>query len=219
GTAMWEYEPELDQMGTPDALMLLPYWTSGCIGSQEGLYYESSATTPYHFLNAAELSDQPSDPVRGLTYPSSPDVSEGIQHLQMLGVKYFMADTPDVESAADADSSLQLVGTVGPFPVNQTSGSSTTTQQLTWKIYEIEDSPLVAPLIDQPVVMQGVQSRDPQVWLDASEAWYLDPTRWSVLEAASGPKNWARVAKSATTLPMTPLPPVQVTAIKESNES
>ncbi|HET9076290.1 MAG TPA: hypothetical protein VFN68_05115, partial [Acidimicrobiales bacterium] len=54
GRAMWQYEPELDQMGTPDALMLLPYWTHGCIGSQEGLYYESSATTPYHFLNAAE---------------------------------------------------------------------------------------------------------------------------------------------------------------------
>ena len=28
GRAMWEYEPELDQMGTPDALMLLPYWTN-----------------------------------------------------------------------------------------------------------------------------------------------------------------------------------------------
>ena len=46
----WEYEAELDQHGTPMALMLLPYWTDGCIGSMEGLYFESSATTPYHFL-------------------------------------------------------------------------------------------------------------------------------------------------------------------------
>ena len=118
GRAMWEYEPELDQMGTPDALMLLPYWTHGCIGSQEGLYYESSATTPYHFLNAAELSDQPSNPVRGLNYPDAPDVTEGVAHLQMLGVKYFMAETPDIEAAADADSNLQLVATVGPYPVD-----------------------------------------------------------------------------------------------------
>ena len=71
GRAMWQYEPELDQMGTPDALMLLPYWTHGCIGSEEGLYYESSATTPYHFLDAAELSEQPSNPVRGLDYPAT----------------------------------------------------------------------------------------------------------------------------------------------------
>ncbi|MCI3949440.1 MAG: hypothetical protein K0R11_1374 [Acidimicrobiales bacterium] len=46
GRAMWEYEPELDRYGTPMALMLLPYWTDGCIGSMEGLYFEASATTP-----------------------------------------------------------------------------------------------------------------------------------------------------------------------------
>ena len=37
--------------------MLLPYWTNNCIGSMEGLLFESSATTPYHFLNQSELSD------------------------------------------------------------------------------------------------------------------------------------------------------------------
>ena len=78
GRAMWEYEPQLNEMGTPDALMLLPYWTDSCIGSMEGLYYESSATTPYHFLNAAELSEQPSDPVRGLNYPASPNVADEV---------------------------------------------------------------------------------------------------------------------------------------------
>ena len=192
GRAMWEYEPELDQMGTPDALMLLPYWTDGCIGSQEGLYYESSATTPYHFLNAAELSDHPSDPVRGLDYPATPDVAEGIQHLQMLGVKYFMALTPDIEAQANADSNLQLVATVGPFPVSYTTGSTTTVQQRTWNIYQISDSAEVAPLLYQPVVMTGV-SQGGKTWLDASQSWYLDPSRWDVYEAASGPKNWARV--------------------------
>jgi phosphomannomutase len=220
GRAMWQYEPELDQMGTPDALMLLPYWTHGCIGSQEGLYYESSATTPYHFLNAAELSEQPSNPVRGLNYPSSPDVAEGVQHLQMLGVKYFMAETPAIEAQADADSNLLLVKTVGPFPVNYTgSGSTSGVQQRTWKIYEVLDSDLVTPLINQPVVMKGVQTRNPANWLNASESWYLDPNRWSVYEAAAGPKSWARVSPSQTTLPQKPEPAIQVTDIKQTNES
>ncbi len=218
GRAMWEYEPELDQMGTPDALMLLPYWTHGCIGSQEGLYYESSATTPYHFLNAAELSDQPSNPVRGLNYPSAPDVTIGIQHLQMLGVKYFMAETPDIEAAADADSSLRLVTTVGPFPVTYTTGSKSTVEQRTWKIYEVEDSAEVAPLVDQPVVMKGV-SKGGQPWLTASQSWYLNPSRWDVYEAASGPKNWARVSPTNTSPPQKPLPPVQVSDIREGTES
>ncbi len=218
GRAMWEYEPELDQMGTPDALMLLPYWTNGCIGSEEGLYYESSATTPYHFLNAAELSDQPSNPVRGLDYPTGPDLAEGIQHLQMLGDKYFMAETPDIEAAAAADSNLRLIATVGPFPVTYTTGSKSTVEQRTWDIYEVQDSAEVTPLVYQPVVMTGV-SKGGQAWLTASEAWYLDPSRWQVYEAASGPKTWARVSSTATDLPRTPLPPVQVTDIKEGTES
>ncbi|HET9077526.1 MAG TPA: phosphomannomutase/phosphoglucomutase, partial [Acidimicrobiales bacterium] len=209
-------EPELDQMGTPDALMLLPYWTHGCIGSQEGLYYESSATTPYHFLNAAELSEQPSNPVRGLDYPSGPDVAEGVSHLQMLGVKYFMAETPKIEAAADADSNLRLVATVGPYPVTYTSGSSSRVEQRTWKIYEVLDSQLVTPLANQPVVMKGVTAR---TWLKPSESWYLDPTRWDVYEAQSGPKNWARVSPGATTLPHVPLPPVQVSDVHQTNQS
>ena len=64
----WEYDPELDRYGTPMALMLLPYWTDGCIGSMEGLYFEASATTPYHFLNQSELSAAPSRPQRDLPY-------------------------------------------------------------------------------------------------------------------------------------------------------
>ena len=40
--------------------MLLPYWTNGCIDSMEGLLFESSTTTPYHFINQAELSAAPS---------------------------------------------------------------------------------------------------------------------------------------------------------------
>ena len=36
--------------------MLLPYWTHGRIQSMEGLYYESAATTPYHFMAVAPLS-------------------------------------------------------------------------------------------------------------------------------------------------------------------
>jgi phosphomannomutase len=221
GTAMWEYEQELNEMGTPDALMLLPYWTKGCIGSQEGLYYESSASTPYHFLTAAELSDCPSNPVRGLSYPSGPNVAAGVQQMQMFGIKYFMAETPDIEAAANSDSNLLLVGTVGPFPVayNDNSCKYTGTQQRTWDIYEVLDSPLVSPLINQPVVLRGVQSRNPSVWLDASQSWFLNPNEWDVFEAASGPKNWARVQPGQTNLPHTPEPAVQVSNVKETTQS
>ena len=154
--------------------MLLPYWTHSCIGSMEGLYFESSATTPYHFLNAAELSLHPSNPVRGLDYPSAPNVVEGVQHLQMLGVKYYMALTPETQAQADADPALKVVATSGPWPVTYYSGNVGTTKQRTWKIYEVEDSAIVSPLREQPVVMKGV-TKAGKTWLKPSEAWYLNP--------------------------------------------
>ena len=38
-----------------------------------------------------------------------------MQHLQLLGVKYFIAETPQVEQEAAADPSLQLVAKTGPW--------------------------------------------------------------------------------------------------------
>jgi hypothetical protein len=220
GRALWQYEPELNDMGTPDALMLLPYWTNGCIGSEEGLYYESSASTPYHFLNVAELSQQPANPMTGLDYPSTFDVAEGVEHLQIMGVKYFMAETPAIEAQANADPSLTLIKKVGPFPVTYTSssGSSSSVEERTWDIYQVADTQLVTPLINQPVVLEGL-GKGESAWLAATEEWYLRPGDWTTYEAASGPKSWARVPPDDNDLPRTPLPPVQVTDIHEGTES
>jgi hypothetical protein len=218
GRAMYEYEPAINDMGTPDALMLLPYWTKGCIASMEGLYYESSATTPYHFLNVSELSAQPSNPMTGLDYAAAPDLSEGIAHLQMFGVKYFMAVSPTVTAQAASNPSLQYLASVGPYPTDVTVKNQTVVQNQTWKIYRVLDSALVQPLANQPVVMSGVKAGG-TTWLAASEAWYLDPTRWKVTETASGPASWARVPSTATTVPVRPEPPTTVTAIHQSEES
>ena len=133
GRAMWEYSDTENRFGTPEALMLLPYWTSGCIDSMEGLLFESSTTTPYHFINQAELSAGPSEPEVGLPYGPI-DVTLGVQHLQLLGVKYFMAETPTVEKKADADPSLKLVATTGPWPYTYNGVTSNTT----WDIYLVQ---------------------------------------------------------------------------------
>ena len=54
GRALWE---RIDNgYGTTMALMLLPFWTDGCIGSSEGLFFEASGTTPYLFITADAMS-------------------------------------------------------------------------------------------------------------------------------------------------------------------
>lgn len=176
GRAFWEYGERIETYGTPMAPMLLPYFTKGCIGSMEGLYFESSTTTPYHFLTQCELSEKGSCAQRDLAYrPFDHDL--GIRQLALLGVKYYLAFSPTALAAAEADDTLTPVAVSGP-----------------WRVYQLPAaaSALVTPLDYQPVVMRNVNDTQGQ-WLDPSVAWFLDPSRWAVPLASSGPKEWARV--------------------------
>lgn len=212
GQSMWQYDPSLNRFGTTQALMLLPYWSGGCIGSMEGLLFESSATTPYHFLNQAELSVTPSEAMVGLDYTAL-NVPAGIQHLQLLGVRYFMASSPQVEAAASADPSLKLVAETGPWTSSQ-AGVSTTT----WKIYEVLDSPLVTGLANEPAVEVGVGASQSS-WLPPSESWYDDPSRWNVFLAQNGPASWPRVAIGDPSPPQRHVATTHVTEVRETDNT
>ena len=84
-----------------DGADALPHWTDGCIGSMEGLFFEASGTTPYHFLTTAALSKQSSNPVRELRYVNN-DGSVAVPHLQALGVKYAMVRTDEAQAGGGA---------------------------------------------------------------------------------------------------------------------
>ena len=180
GRAMWEYDlDKLNTYGTPMALMLLPYWTDGCIGSMEGLYFESAATTPFHFLNQAELSDKPSSAQRDLPYRGF-DMTSGVDHLQLLGARYYLAYSDRAKGAAADDPDLRRIGTSGP-----------------WAIYEVKGSDLVVGLTRQPAVVTGV-AQDQKEWLPFAADYYMDRSRWDVMLAADGPETWQRVAPDET---------------------
>ena len=219
GRAMWEYSASENRFGTPEALMLLPFETNGCIDSMEGLLFESSATTPYHFLNQAELSAGPSEPEVGLPYGAL-NVTLGVQHLQLLGVKYFMAETPQVEQEAAVDPYLQLVAKSGPWTYNY-SGADTTT---TWQIYLVKDSALVTPLANDPVVLSGVKP-GPASWLGSathegpSLTWYADPSKWNVELAQSGPSDWPRTSVSDVQPTVKHVGTTKVSAITQTDSS
>jgi hypothetical protein len=214
GQTMWQYDPSLNRFGTTMALMLLPMWSNGCIGSMEGLLFESSATTPYHFLNQAELSDQPSEPMVGLNYTTL-NVRQGIAHLQLLGVRYFMASSADVEAVASADPALRLLATTGPWSPSQSGTPST---GVTWKIYEVLHSPVVTPLANEPAVQVGIGAQQSS-WLKPSEAWYNQPARWNVELAQSGPSAWPRVPIGDAKPPRHKTAATKVSDIRESDST
>ncbi|NNN02637.1 MAG: hypothetical protein HKL87_01375 [Acidimicrobiaceae bacterium] len=181
GRAMWEYSSSENRFGTPMALMLLPYWTNNCIDSMEGLYFESSPTVPYHFLNQAELSATPSEAQVGLPYGPL-NVTEGVQHLQMLGVRYFIAFSPSVLAQAERDPALVPLVTTQHWP----------SPGVTWHVFLVKSSPLVVGLSRNPVVVSSLNTR--VSWQNANVAWWLDPSRWSTLLAATGPQSWSHQA-------------------------
>jgi hypothetical protein len=220
GRAMWEYEKGLDRYGTPMALMLLPHWTDGCIGSMEGLYFEASATTPYHFLTQSELSAGPSRPQRDLPYRTllnrtdtnadgivdETDGGEidhavfdaGIQHLQLLGVRYYLAFTGPVIDSAHEHPDLTFVGRSTP-----------------WEVFEVADTSIVEPLTVEPVVVPGLQ-KGGRVWQDAAVAAYQEHDGDDdVLLAAGGPDSWARLSEedALATPPQRRLPSVRVSDV------
>jgi hypothetical protein len=185
GQSMWEYDPSESDFGTTESLMLLPYWTDNCIGSMEGLLFESSATTPYHFLNQSQLSVSPSDPMVGLPYGNSgsPAVVLGLRHLQLLGVRYFLAFSPSVVRAARRSGLVDEIGRTGPWRYR---GSVRT-----WHLFLVRDAPVVTGLTSLPNVVAGIGSRT--AWLTANVAWWQDPRRWGTYLAQSGPAGWPRV--------------------------
>jgi hypothetical protein len=206
GRAMWEYNANQDRFGTPEALMLMPYWTNNCIDSMEGLYFESSATTPYHFLDQAELSVSPSDPMVGLPYGGL-DVRFGIEHLQMLGVRYYVAYSPAIIKQANADPALTLIAQTKKWP---SPGDQ-------WFIYKIAASPMVVGLSSLPNIVADTTSR--VGWLQANTTWWLDPKLWGTLAATTGPSNWPS-ATSVNTMDMkTSLPKVTVSDVKVGLQS
>ena len=223
GRALWENSGELNKYGTTMALMLLPFWTDGCISSMEGLFFEAAGSTPYHFITAAAMSKQSSNPVRELRYDNN-DAAIGLRYMQELGVKYFMGFTPEAIAQASLQEGLTEVARSGP-----------------WVVYRVANSDVVTPLATQPVVANISSSNPRERWLEIGTSWFQHPETWTTPIADDGPSDWQRidvavdeslregepnsnnrrvdVVKPATALTPVPLEPVVVSNVNIGEES
>lgn len=213
GRASWEYGEELDRFGTSFGLMLLPHFTDGCIASLNGLYSESSATVPYQMLTESELSQDPAQFQSELPYRSL-DVATGVEHLRLLGVRYYVAFTDAAREQARTVPGLRSLATAGPFTVTVDAYQ----WQVTWEAFLVEGADIVAPLSYEPVVMTGVAKGGPG-WLDAAVAWFQDSSRWEVPLAASGPEEWRRVRGADPAPPRRPVEPAVISDIRADDDS
>ena len=223
GRLDYEYSPNTTAaFGSTLVPMSFPLWTDGCIQSAEGVYYESSTSNHFHFLDQAELSLAPSNPVVGLNYSKVPNVPDGIRHLQLTGVKYFLASSPTIEEAAAADPSLVRVGSSyeSADVVDRTQGSPEppSSSTFSWVLYEIRSSPIVQPLRYEPVVEAGMSKVG---WQQMAEYWYQHEQYWPVPVVSSGPANWPTEPQGSVvgTAGSVPVPKTTVSDVRTGDES
>jgi hypothetical protein len=175
GRALWENNSANGEYGTTMALMLLPHWTDGCIASMEGLFFEASGTTPYHFLTAAAMSESSSNPVRQLRYVNN-DAEVGVRHMHDLGVRYLMVRTDEAKAEAREQADLELVETSGP-----------------WEIYELRGASIVEALTVQPVVVEERGGDQRERNLEVGTSWFQRQEDWAAMPADDGPPEWQRI--------------------------
>lgn len=177
GRIMWEPTNDLSRFGTPIALMTFPYWTDQ--PTMEGLYYESSITTPFHFLIASEVAKEPSNPIADLPYGEL-DLERALQHMRMYDVRYFIASSERAKREAKETEGYELLDRVAGL-----------------SIYELASAQVTVPK-NEPVVLEGAD------WVEANLKWFTRPGDFDTPLVADGPKGLPRV-QNVEDLPTTPL--------------
>jgi hypothetical protein len=168
GRIMWEANSEMNKYGTPMSLMLFPYWSEGH-QSMEGLFFESSLTTPFHFLNASEVSERPSNPVRGLNYRGM-DFDRATKHLAVYDVAYYVSFTEEARLAAE-EQGLTVLAVAEP-----------------WTIFALPAAERIDVASMEPVVWAGEED-----FVDAALEWYDDVENLDAWLVEDGPAQWRRV--------------------------
>ena len=162
------------------SLMLFPFWSEGH-PSMEGLFFESSLTTPFHFLNAAVVSRSPSNPVRGLDYhrmdrpldaqnPEPYGFERGVPYLGIYDVAYYVSYTEEARTAA-TEFGLEVVAESPP-----------------WTVFALPDTNRIDIAKYEPVVWAGEEN-----FVDAAFEWYDDVENLDLWLVEDGPAEWRRV--------------------------
>ena len=192
GRVMWENNSGLNKYGTPMSPMLIPYWTEGSHQSMEGLYFESSITTPFHFINHSEMSYQSSNPIPGLRYHPF-DMERGIKHMDIYGVDYYVSFTPEAAAKADEIAELEKLTTAEPFhiyrlpPTNKVEVATHLPA-----VYEVPQRGLFAVLIGTDTVY-GPDGASIPSFHDFSLEWYEEVDEMHRWVVADGPAEWPRI--------------------------
>ena len=131
---VYEHSPDHNAAGTPRAFESLPLFSGR--STLEGLYMQSTITSPFVFYIQSEISKVASAPFPDYSYTSL-NLKEGIKHLKMFNVKDFIVISDTVKAAIKQFPEFELKTSYPPY-----------------EIYELKanDNHYVTPLAYEPVL-------------------------------------------------------------------
>ncbi|MEM7827006.1 MAG: 6-pyruvoyl-tetrahydropterin synthase-related protein [Candidatus Aenigmatarchaeota archaeon] len=145
---VYEHSDFHNSAGTIRAFESLPLFSGR--STLEGLYMQSTVSSPFVFYIQSEISKQISCPLPG--YSCSPfNLARGIEHLKMFNVKHIIAISDKLKQALRESDEVTLVKTIEPY-----------------EIWEIRDAPsnYVKVLDYEPIL---VKTRN---WKNLSYEWF-----------------------------------------------
>jgi len=172
GRIMWEPNSDLNKYGTPMVLMTIPYFTQH--QSMEGLYFDSSITTPFHFLTVSGLAERPSNPVGGLSYING-DFNKGIRLMKELGIDYYVAYTDSIKDKSRINSELNFLFSTEVFEVYQLDSSKI--ELIDNELY-VYDNPNLLDRILNSTIRERVQNS----FFDQAYVAFKNETNYKVIE-------------------------------------
>ena len=192
GRVQWEANGDLNKYGTPMSPMLIPYWTGGTHQSMEGVYFESSLTTPFHFINHSEMSSSPSNPIPGLRYHTF-DMERGLEHMDLYGVEYYVSFTEEAAEKAQGLEGVTEIAVTEPFHIFRLPATELVVPATHLPaVYDVPERGLLSSLLGSGTVT-GEDGEPLPSFHDMALDWYEDIgnlDRWVV---ADGPDDWPRI--------------------------
>jgi hypothetical protein len=182
----YEHNAVHNDAGSVRAFESLPLFSGA--STLEGLYMQSTVSSPFVFYIQSEISTIPSCPL--LPYHCGRlDPSRAAEHLRLYNVSDVIVRSDEVRTAFDQSAAFTRDRDVPPYT--------------TYRVNDLDDA-YVVPLAYEPIVL------DSPSWKADFFAWFKRPGAGDVplLRAGSGPdaaRSWTRVTEPPSRIPRIPL--------------
>ena len=112
---VYEHSPDHNATGTLRAFESLPLFSGR--STLEGLYMQSTISSPFIFYIQSEISKVNSCPFWNIWHCTSFNIDDGTKHLKMFNVQYFIARSDQVKNALRNHPEYRRVEIIDPYEI------------------------------------------------------------------------------------------------------